>query len=251
MDTAQIYGLIDPRDRLPHYVGSTVDAIVRFDGHLRDTADTPKTRWLSELKAANLRPELVILATVPVGNRFTEEYKWIYLARVSGWPLTNTVAMKSDKYTATADDLGHKVFIEIERGLTWDIVRMCVFDMHSLPYPWDVRHAMFTSFSVLAIILFVASTLFWGKLVSEDLLAFLVILSAIAVLILSAPVFVSTIKWSGRVDEPEHDMALIRQQARDDVAKMYDAEMKSMFGAMNIIHNSSGADGSEYRVVGE
>lgn len=251
MDTAQIYGLIDPRDRLPHYVGSAVDAVVRFDGHWRDTADTPKTRWIAELKASNLRPELVILATVPVANRFVEEYKWIYLARVSGWPLTNTVAMKSNKYTSTADDLGRKVFVELERGLTWSIVRMCVLDMHSLPAPWDIRYAMLTSFSVLATVLFLASTLFWGKLVSEDLLTFLVVMGAVAILILSVPVLISTFKRSIRVEEPEYDMALIRQQARDEVAKMYDAEMKTMLGAMNIIHNSSGTDGSEYRIVGK
>lgn len=98
-----IYGLIDPRDKLIHYIGSAQDAFARFGEHIKSIGDTRKELWIAELKALGLQPELIILATVADEDRFKEEYRWIYLGRISGWPLTNTSAMVTGRYIELAD----------------------------------------------------------------------------------------------------------------------------------------------------
>lgn len=101
----QIYALIDPRDKLVHYIGSAQDAFSRLSGHIRSIGDTRKDLWVTELKALRLEPEMIILATVADEDRFTEEYKWIYFGKVSGWPLTNTSAMVTGRYVELADSI--------------------------------------------------------------------------------------------------------------------------------------------------
>lgn len=117
---AYIYGLVDPRDNQIHYVGHTVDMLGRFGGHMMDHADTPKTRWIADVFASNTGDvRIVQLAEVPYAERFQYEYKWIYLGRAMGWPLTNTVAMKTETYTHLMDGLGSTLIVELEHGLTW------------------------------------------------------------------------------------------------------------------------------------
>src|SRR6266545_4815521 len=87
MSATYIYGLVDPRDERVRYVGQSHDPERRFRQHLRfgqRLSDTfglrdPETghyqgnpfhgqsglsRWLEELAACRLTPELVILQTV-------------------------------------------------------------------------------------------------------------------------------------------------------------------------------------------
>ena len=122
-DKAYIYGLADPRDRKIHYVGHTVDLAQRLAQHVTDTKQTAKTAWIAELSALKLKPLMVELAIVPYDQRFDHEYKWIYMGRAMGWPLTNTSAMKTNKYTHLFDGLGQTLVVEVDKGLTWRKVK--------------------------------------------------------------------------------------------------------------------------------
>lgn len=229
-DKAYIYGLIDPRDNLIHYVGSTMDAASRLDGHLKDKADTPKTRWILDLKTNNMQPVLTVLATVSIDHRFTEEYRWIYLGRFYGWPLTNTVAMKTEKYTDAADDLGEKIFVELDRGLTWDIIRKCIFDMYNLPEPWDIRYAMLISYASLAVLLVLVMIIFARGWLSDDLLTVLSVLSALVMLAFSASAILSPRAKKNMIATNNHDY---RQEAKEQVQKMIDDEMSTVFSELS------------------
>jgi hypothetical protein len=50
-ETAEIYGLLDPRDGKLRYIGKAVCAAKRLKSHLRDARkrDTPVYRWINEL----------------------------------------------------------------------------------------------------------------------------------------------------------------------------------------------------------
>lgn len=125
---AYIYGLVDPRDNQIHYVGHTVDMQGRLGGHMMDHADTPKTRWIADVFASNAGDvRIVQLAEVPYAERLQHEYKWIYLGRAMGWPLTNTVAMKTDAYTHLIDGLDSTLVVELDRGLTWRKLGMLTY----------------------------------------------------------------------------------------------------------------------------
>lgn len=119
---AYIYGLVDPRDRRIHYIGHTIDTDSRLHGHIRDCADTPKTRWIANLASVDLMPELIVLDCVDYNRRYQEEYRWIYLGRSRKWPLTNTVAMTTDSYQDMANGAIARVFVEVEKALSWAIL---------------------------------------------------------------------------------------------------------------------------------
>ena len=74
-DKVYIYGLIDPRDKRVRYIGSTVDVDQRLMGHLCDSSDTPKTRWLAHLAEDGLQPSLCVLDVVDVADRYYEEVR--------------------------------------------------------------------------------------------------------------------------------------------------------------------------------
>lgn len=72
----EIYALTDPRDGATRYIGKAKDAKKRLKGHLdgANRGNTPIKGWLRELKAAGLKPAIVILA------QCTEE-TWAHLER--------------------------------------------------------------------------------------------------------------------------------------------------------------------------
>jgi hypothetical protein len=129
MDSVYIYGLIDPRNRQIHYVGHTTDMLSRLDGHLRDAADTPKTKWIKSVTDNGFVPEVVVLDIVDYEKRFNEEYKWIYIGRSRNWPLTNTLAMKSAKYSDWAESIKQVLIVEVEKGLTWGKIKQYGSDL--------------------------------------------------------------------------------------------------------------------------
>jgi hypothetical protein len=59
----QIYALVDPRDGCIRYIGKANSASDRFKGHLSAASKrkTPVYRWVRELFAAGMLPELKIL----------------------------------------------------------------------------------------------------------------------------------------------------------------------------------------------
>lgn len=88
-----IYALRDPRDLQIHYVGLTENHPVwRLAQHLQDKQDKNlvKLAWLADLKALNVRPDVVALQYAPDLETalFLERY-WIKVGLQAGWPLTN------------------------------------------------------------------------------------------------------------------------------------------------------------------
>lgn len=86
--TSGIYALIDPRDGTPRYVGSTRHAEHRLYAHISccERLDTPRGRWLAELKAAGIWPELWVLEEGDFGRTGSEarheaEAKWIEICQ--------------------------------------------------------------------------------------------------------------------------------------------------------------------------
>lgn len=94
-----IYGLLDPISNKIRYVGQTDNLTQRLQQHLQDTSNTPKVEWIKALKSTNTPPKMIVLSEVKDGENAHEiEYRWIYFGRQNGWPLTNTVAMKTQEY---------------------------------------------------------------------------------------------------------------------------------------------------------
>lgn len=86
-----IYGLIDPRDRLVHYVGLSTVGLRRPRAHGRksDKINDLKLAWIAEMKAVSLTFEIAILAPSTKETIKADERWWISYGFLSGWPLTN------------------------------------------------------------------------------------------------------------------------------------------------------------------
>src|SRR5579859_3314691 len=91
----EIYALVDPRDNLVHYVGLSVDAENRLNGHLTGSGDSLQVRkWFLELRKARLAPILRILEKIePDSKAHTlaceKELYWIRELARQGQPLLN------------------------------------------------------------------------------------------------------------------------------------------------------------------
>lgn len=228
-EKAYIYGLSDPRDLRIRYVGHTVDLATRFNGHISDTATTPKTQWIAELTALGLQPVMVMLDEVPYDDRFTEEYRWIYLGRARGWDLTNTVGMKTEKYTDIVDDGSAKVFVSLDSGLTLRKVKQIVFSMDELPK--DEREKLFTR--MMATVTFISIALVamvlkqWN--ISIDALSVLAVIAAFV----SIVSFVSMSLFVFRSQDGAYQQAVARREIQVDekkiaamVQEMFDTEAR-------------------------
>lgn len=76
-----IYKLTDPRDAeaTPHYIGKSRNPDIRLRAHIHAATNKALRRWLNKLKAAHLRPKLVVLCWT--GNWRTAERAAISSAR--------------------------------------------------------------------------------------------------------------------------------------------------------------------------
>jgi hypothetical protein len=90
-ETAEIYGLLDPRDGKLRYIGKAVCARKRLKSHLRDARrrDTPLYRWVKELTGLGIVPGLKILEVCPIELWEVREMAWIRTAREMGGFLLN------------------------------------------------------------------------------------------------------------------------------------------------------------------
>lgn len=86
-----IYALVCPVSKQICYIGRSDNPERRFEGHMKDTADTAKTRWLKAIKELGLQPTLLILATVDDEYAAIEEDRWIGFGLSVGWSLKNEV----------------------------------------------------------------------------------------------------------------------------------------------------------------
>ncbi len=89
-----IYGLVDPRSLLVHYVGMSSRGYARALEHQGGSPPamySPKARWISSLQALGIGYHVVLLEVVRTPSELAEaERRWIAYGRLSGWPLTNT-----------------------------------------------------------------------------------------------------------------------------------------------------------------
>lgn len=90
-----VYGLVDPRTDTIHYVGQSMNGVVRARRHGRPGAlekDTNlhKIRWIRQVRASGNDYSVVILEIVlEVAHLDEAEIRWIAYGREHGWPLTN------------------------------------------------------------------------------------------------------------------------------------------------------------------
>lgn len=98
--TVYIYGLVDPRDGLIHYVGRTTAALkTRLNAHRADIAPTwdgkargagqDKLRWMLDLKERGLSPAIKVLEEVSPDEAVEAEKRWVQTLFKAGIPLTN------------------------------------------------------------------------------------------------------------------------------------------------------------------
>lgn len=94
--TTIIYGLRCPELGKIRYVGKSSQAPKRLKSHIYSASRfgrTHKHRWIANLLAKGLRPELVILEELKEADCWASaERRWIALAVSEGWPLTNLTA---------------------------------------------------------------------------------------------------------------------------------------------------------------
>jgi hypothetical protein len=90
-----IYGLIDPRTLLIHYIGKSAKGLRRPKQHRTDATrtDQPSSRpvclWIRDLLSAGLTYEVVILESQSPEGLGGAERWWIAYGQALGWPLTN------------------------------------------------------------------------------------------------------------------------------------------------------------------
>lgn len=84
-----IYGLICPVSKAISYIGVSANPDKRFEEHLKDPADTAKTRWLRSLQELGLLPTMTVLAVVDDAEAFAQEERWIAFGLSVSWPLKN------------------------------------------------------------------------------------------------------------------------------------------------------------------
>lgn len=96
------YGLLDPRDRLIHYVGRTHNLGARMREHRgkgsRDNSE--RSLWIRSLHNEGLQFDHCILSQADPGYTVVEmEARWISVGIQRGWPLTNQEVSRSSPDT--------------------------------------------------------------------------------------------------------------------------------------------------------
>lgn len=95
----EIYALVDPRDNLVYYVGLSVDAENRLNGHLTGSGDSLQARkWFLELRKAGLVPILRILEKIEPSSKAQtlaceKELYWIRELARQSQPLLNVLGL--------------------------------------------------------------------------------------------------------------------------------------------------------------
>jgi hypothetical protein len=88
--TWYIYLLIDPRDGEIRYVGGSKSPKTRYQVHVTESVNTPKFRWVQELRARRMKPIMEILIEYQDEKEMVEdEIAWVRRLRAAGCPLFN------------------------------------------------------------------------------------------------------------------------------------------------------------------
>jgi hypothetical protein len=86
-----VYALIDPRSDQLRYIGKALDVGQRDRNHFNQGKyeRSRKGAWIRELRAAGLRPDLIVIEECTPDESATREKYWIARARWRGIPLLN------------------------------------------------------------------------------------------------------------------------------------------------------------------
>lgn len=104
-----IYGLVDPRDMLIHYVGKSVQGLKRARAHQyqdKRAGNPSRLAWLNELSSSGRRYDIAVLECISAPHTSLcwwwtglntsplndAERWWIAYGRACGWPLLNQTA---------------------------------------------------------------------------------------------------------------------------------------------------------------
>lgn len=89
--TAYIYALVDPRDGIPRYVGSTINPYVRLSGHITESNTRShlirRCGWIKSIRDAGYYPHMVILEITP--SQYTREREEFWIESLSHHDLLN------------------------------------------------------------------------------------------------------------------------------------------------------------------
>ena len=87
-----VYGLVDPRTRLIHYIGQSTWGLNQPKAFRNESApNTLCRKWIKELESIGLDYEIVVLARFEAATELAEAVLWwIAYGQLSHWPLTNS-----------------------------------------------------------------------------------------------------------------------------------------------------------------
>jgi len=88
---ASVYALIDPRSHQLRYIGKALDVRQRDRNHFKQAKweRSRKAAWMRELRAAGLRPDLIVIEECTPAESAAREKYWIARALWRGIPLLN------------------------------------------------------------------------------------------------------------------------------------------------------------------
>ena len=95
-----IYILLDPRTDKVRYVGKAFNPALRQGNHLAFPVweeHTPKYRWLREMAALALQPQMIMIEIVPDTQSTIRERYWIQFYRAKGEADCNCRSIASDE----------------------------------------------------------------------------------------------------------------------------------------------------------
>lgn len=109
LDICCVYALLDPRNGLAHYVGSTLSLHARLCSH--NNIDSWRThtleycKWRVELAKIDLVPDVAVVEVCKFEELRGREKYWITHGLQIGWPLTN----KPVEYTKPTNTTKEKI----------------------------------------------------------------------------------------------------------------------------------------------
>lgn len=114
MEKVTIYGLVDPRNGLLFYVGSTNNLEHRTREHFLGRRGNPGVcRIVNELQALGMKPKLRIFQQCHRDERNAAERKWIIRCHKDGHPLENSALLKVQGLPRVGFDLPPDNFVQI------------------------------------------------------------------------------------------------------------------------------------------
>lgn len=115
METAKIYALACPITLEVKYVGQTTKGLKeRLSGHCNEDKTSPKAMWIKALATERLRPNIILLQSVPIDQGNVAEQFWLETFRANGMNLLN-----HNNFYPHAFKVGSKVQVTADTYRLW------------------------------------------------------------------------------------------------------------------------------------